>query len=69
MSMCEARFSRQYNGPLAESTVRGTISYTSLSFRDNDRANPTKNEDGELETWSNDHVKPITAGKTESERS
>ena len=46
--MHERKFSRQTHGHLANGTVRGTISYVSLSFRDNDRVNPTKDEDMEL---------------------
>ena len=36
MAMREGRFSRQSHGPLAESTVRGTILCVYLSFRDDD---------------------------------
>ena len=48
MAMREGRFARQSHGTLAEGTVRGTISFVSSSFRDNGRANPTKDEDGDL---------------------
>ena len=48
MAMRERRFSRKSDGPLAEGTVRGTISFVSSSFRDNGKANPTKDEDGDL---------------------
>jgi hypothetical protein len=48
MAMGDGRFSREAYDTLAESTIRSTISYVSLSFRDNDRPNPTKDEDGEL---------------------
>ena len=50
MTMREGRFSRQSHGPLADSTIRGTISYIFSSFRDNDRRNPTKYEVGDLGT-------------------
>ena len=48
MALREGRFSRSSDGTLAEGTVRSSISYVSSSFRDNDRVNPTKDEDGEL---------------------
>ena len=48
LAMRGGRFSKQPDDPLAESTIRGTISFISLSFRDNARVNPTKDEDGEL---------------------
>ena len=48
MAMREGVFLRRFDGPLAESAVRGTISHVSLSFGDNGRVNPTKDEDGEL---------------------
>ena len=48
MAMREGKFSRKSDGPLAESTIRGAISYVSSSFRDNDRPNPTKDENGDL---------------------
>ena len=48
MALREGRFSRQSDAPLAESTIRGAISFVSSSFRDNDRPNPTKDEDGDL---------------------
>ena len=48
MAMRERRFSRKSHGPLAEGTVRGTISFVSPSFRDNGKTNPTKDEDGDL---------------------
>ena len=50
MAMREGRFSRQSHGPLADSTIRGTISYIFSSFRDNDRRNTTKDEAGDLGT-------------------
>ena len=48
MAMREGRVSRQSHGPLPESTIRGAISHVSSSFRDNDRPNPTKDEDSDL---------------------
>ena len=48
MTLREGRFSRQPHGTLAESTVRGAVSHVSSTFRENDRNNPTKDEDGEL---------------------
>ena len=48
MAMREGRFSRQSHGPLAECTIRGTISHTSSSFRDNDHPNQAKDEDCNL---------------------
>ena len=48
VALREGRYSRQSDGPLAEGTVRSAISYVSLSFRENDRPNPTKDEDGDL---------------------
>jgi len=48
MAMRKARFSGPAYDTLAEGTVRSAISYVASSFRDNDRPNPTKDEDGEL---------------------
>lgn len=48
LALREGRFSKRHDGPLAETTVRGTISYVASTFRDNDRPNPTKDDDGEL---------------------
>eukprot|EP00984_Skeletonema_dohrnii_P016767 scaffold7500_cov75-Skeletonema_dohrnii-CCMP3373.AAC.3 len=48
MAMREGRFSGPAYVTLAESTIRGTISYVAQTFRDNDRPNPTKDEDGDL---------------------
>eukprot|EP00957_Ditylum_brightwellii_P053888 4082890-Ditylum_brightwellii.AAC.1 len=42
------RFSGQAHDILAEGTVRGTISYVTQTFRDNDRPNLTKDEDGKF---------------------
>jgi hypothetical protein len=42
------RFSRPPHETLAESTIRGAVSYVASTFRDNDRPNPTRDEDGEL---------------------
>jgi hypothetical protein len=43
---------RRYSGPayevLAEGTIRSAVSYVASTFRDNDRSNPTKDDDGEL---------------------
>ena len=33
---------------LAEGTIRGAVSFVASTFRENDRPNPTKGEDGEL---------------------
>jgi hypothetical protein len=42
----------RYLGPvyevLAEGTIRSAVSYVASTFRDNDRSNPTKDDDGEL---------------------
>ena len=48
MAMRQARFSGPAYDALAEGTIRNSISYVVSSFRDNDRPNPTKDEDGEL---------------------
>lgn len=48
MALREGRFSAQHHEILAETTIRGTISYVASTFRDNDRPNPTRDEDGEL---------------------
>ena len=48
MAMREARFSGPAYDSLVESTIRNTISFVASSFRENDRPNPTKDEDGEL---------------------
>ena len=42
----EGRFSGPSYDTLAEVTVRGDISFVSQTFRENDRPNPTKYEDG-----------------------
>ena len=47
-AMREARFSGPSYETLAETTVRNAISYVAATFRDNDRGNPTLDEDGEL---------------------
>ena len=44
----EGRFSGPSYDTLAELTVRGDISFVSQTFRENDRPNPTKYEDGEI---------------------
>ena len=48
MTMRGARFSGPAYETLAEGTIRGSISYVTSTFRENDRPNPTKDEDGEL---------------------
>ena len=48
MALHEEWFSRRSDAPLAESTIRGSISFVSSPFRDNDHPNPTKDEDGDL---------------------
>ena len=48
MAMRDARFSGPAHDTLAERTVRSTVSYVASTFRENDRPNPTKDEDGEL---------------------
>ena len=48
MALRHGRFSRQHYDTLAESTVRGALSYVASTFRENDRPNPTRDEDGEL---------------------
>ena len=48
MALREGRFSKRHDGPLAEGTIRGAISYVASTFRDSDRPNPTKDDDGEL---------------------
>jgi len=46
--MRQARFSGPSHKTLAEATVRNAVSYVAATFRDNDRGNPTLDEDGEL---------------------
>ena len=48
MVLPEERFSGPYHGTLVEITIRGAISYVSQTLRENDRPNPTKDENGEL---------------------
>ena len=48
MAVREGEFSGPAYDTLAEGTVRGTISYVSQTFRENDKPNPTRDEDGEL---------------------
>lgn len=48
MALREGRFSGHAYDTLAEGTIRNTISFVASSFRDNDRPNPTRDEDGEL---------------------
>ena len=51
MAVHERRFSGPSYDTLAEGTVRGAISFVSQTFRENNRHNPTKDEDGELENF------------------
>ena len=48
MALRQWRFSGTAYDTLTEGTVRNTISFVALTFRDNDCPNPTKDEDGEL---------------------
>jgi hypothetical protein len=50
MALREGRFSRPAHDSLVEGTIRITISYVAQTFRfrENDRSNPTKDEDGKL---------------------
>ena len=48
MAFHEGIFSGPSYDTLAEGTVRGDISFFSQTFRENDRPNPNKDEDGEL---------------------
>jgi hypothetical protein len=48
MAMRGGRFSGPAYDTLAEGTIRGAVSFVASSFRENDRPNPTKDEDGEL---------------------
>ena len=48
MAVREGRFSGPSYDTLAEGIVRGAISFVSQTFRENDRPNPTKDEDGKL---------------------
>jgi hypothetical protein len=48
MALREGRFSKRTHAPLAEGTIRNTILFVASTFRDNDRPNPTKDDDGEL---------------------
>ena len=48
MAMREARFSGPAYDTLVEGTIRSAISFVASTFRDNDRPNPTNDEDGEL---------------------
>ncbi|KAL7470542.1 hypothetical protein ACHAXS_012730 [Conticribra weissflogii] len=47
MAVRNGRFSETFQHPLAESTVRNTISHVAQTFRDHGERNPTKDEDGE----------------------
>jgi hypothetical protein len=48
VALREGCFSRSAHETLAESTILGAVSYVASTFRDNDRPNPTRDEDGEL---------------------
>ncbi|KAL7467246.1 hypothetical protein ACHAXS_007491 [Conticribra weissflogii] len=48
MALRSGRFSGPTHDSLAESTIRNTISFVASSFREQDRPNPTRDEDGEL---------------------
>jgi hypothetical protein len=48
MALCEARFSGPAYDKMAESTIRGAISFVASTFRENGRSNPTKDQDGKL---------------------
>jgi hypothetical protein len=48
MAMRGARFSGPAYDSLAEGTIRSAVSYVASTFRENDRQNPTRDEDGEL---------------------
>ena len=48
MALRGGRFSGPAYDSLAEGTIRSTILYVAQTFRENDRPNPTKDEDGEL---------------------
>ena len=48
MAMRGGRFSGPAYDTLVEGTMRGAVSYVAQTFRDNDRPNPMKDEDGEL---------------------
>jgi hypothetical protein len=47
MAMCKGQFLGDYD-TLAEGTVRSAILYVVLTFRENERTNPTKDKDMEL---------------------
>ena len=48
MALRGGRFSGPRHDSLVESTVRGAISHVASSFRDHERPNPTRDEDGDL---------------------
>ena len=48
MAMCGFWFSGPAYETLTKGTIRGAVSFVASSFRENDRPNPTKDEDGEL---------------------
>ena len=57
MALHEERFLVPSHGTLVESTIRGAILYVSQTFRENDRPNSTKDEDGELGIVLSRHYK------------
>jgi len=48
MALRRGRFSGPAYDTLAEGTIRNSVSFLASSFRENDRPNPTRDEDGEL---------------------
>lgn len=48
MALREGRFSGPAYDTLASSTIQNSIGFVAQTFRDNDRPNPTKDEDGQL---------------------
>ena len=48
MALWERHFLQPVDAALIEKTIRNTISYVAQTFRENDRLNPTKDEDGAL---------------------
>mmetsp|Transcript_30867 Transcript_30867/g.65030 ORF Transcript_30867/g.65030 Transcript_30867/m.65030 type:complete len:470 (+) Transcript_30867:3029-4438(+) len=67
MALREGRFSGSNVHSLAESTVRNSLSFVASTFREHDRPNPTRDEDGELSrllsrqfrAFKNDDPNPI----------
>ena len=48
IALRQGRFSGPSHDSLVESTIRSTISYAAQAFRENDKSNPTRDDDGEL---------------------